>query len=77
LSHIVKSQNVSDKFRLFFRFSDQKSPRWNEDFIKKQLEIYQKETIAKIYVCGPPLLEEQFDKTLNALAPKFGLDFKT
>jgi len=58
LQHIVKTLQVPNKFRLFFRFSDQKSPRWNTDFIKKQLEIYQKETIAKIYVCGPPLLEE-------------------
>jgi len=77
LQHIVNAQGVPDRFRLFFRFSDQKSPRWNEDFIKKQLETYQKENIAKIYVCGPPLLEEQFDKTLSTLAPNFGLDFRT
>lgn len=35
-----------------------KLPRWDEKFIKKTLETYQPENIAKIWVCGPPLLEE-------------------
>jgi hypothetical protein len=40
LQKIVAKQNCANKFRLFFRFSDQKSPRWDANFIKKQLATY-------------------------------------
>lgn len=35
LEKIVAKQSNATKFRLFFRFSDQKSPRWDAKFIKK------------------------------------------
>jgi hypothetical protein len=41
------------------------------------LEKYHPEGIGKIWVCGPPLLEEQFDMALGKLAPTFDLDFAT
>lgn len=41
------------------------------------LETYESEGIGKIWVCGPPLLEEQFDMALGKLAPIYGVNFAT
>jgi hypothetical protein len=41
------------------------------------LETYESEGIGKIWVCGPPLLEEQFDMALGKLAPTYGVNFAT
>jgi NAD(P)H-flavin reductase len=56
-------------FNLTVRFSDektsdgQKPPRWDNDYIKAQIELLSKvEDITKIYVCGPPIMNETFDK---------------
>jgi len=79
LKELVDKAGHSDRFRLFFRFGDAKPklPRWDEKFIKKTLETYQPEGIGKIWVCGPPLLEEQFDMALAKMAPTFGINFAT
>lgn len=65
----------SDQFELHLRFSVEKSVRWDNSFIEGQLA--NNKGCKKIWVCGPPLMEENFDKYLYRLAPKFGLDFKT
>ena len=65
----------NDKFELHLRFSNEKSVRWDNNFIEGQLA--NNKDCKKIWVCGPPLMQENFDKYLNKLAPKFGLDFKT
>ena len=79
LKELVNKSNKSKRFRVFFRFGDAKpkQPRWDEAFIKEVLETYQPEGINKIWVCGPPLLEEQFDMALSKIAPTFGLNFAT
>jgi len=77
LQDLVNRKGTPDKFRLYFRFSDQKSPRWDKNFIQDNLETYQPEGISKIWVCGPPLMQELFDKALNSLAPVYGLDLRT
>jgi hypothetical protein len=34
--------------------------------------------IKKVWVCGPPLVEELFDHFMEEkICPKFGIDFKT
>ena len=75
----MDKSNKSKRFRVFFRFGDAKpkDPRWDKAFIKQTLETYEPEGISKIWVCGPPLLEEQFDMALSQLAPSFGLNFAT
>ena len=61
-------------FVLHTRFSDQKGAKWDEQFISQHL---QKKDAKKVWVCGPPLMEESFDKILCSICPDLGLDFKT
>jgi NAD(P)H-flavin reductase len=58
-----------ENFNLTVRFSDEKTaagekpPRWDNDYIKSQIDLMSKAgEIKKIYVCGPPIMNETFDK---------------
>lgn len=64
----------STKFILHTRFSDQKDARWDDKFLVNNLKGKEAQ---KIWVCGPPLMEESFDKYLCALCPDLGIDFKS
>ena len=33
--------------------------------------------IKRIWVCGPPMMEEIFEKMMPEIADQFGLDFRT
>jgi len=76
-------QGKPDRFKLYLRCSDEKSPRWDKSFIFNQLMYYtthiredwQQTGIQKVWVCGPPLMEEIFDKILFELSPYFNLNF--
>ena len=46
-----------------------KMPRWTPKFIEDEL-VPQAGQIKKIWVCGPPVMNEMFDKTLGGLASK-------
>lgn len=46
-----------------------KLPRWTPDFIESELSGYAG-NLSKIWVCGPPAVNEMFDKTLGALTSK-------
>ena len=46
-----------------------KLPRWTPEYIERELTPLSGE-IQKIWVCGPPVLNEMFDKTLGELLPK-------
>jgi NAD(P)H-flavin reductase len=60
-------------FELVYRFSNQKPPRWDESFIERQLQIHHKNDIKRIWVCGPPVMNETFDKGLEIIGPRYGL----
>lgn len=79
LAKLVAARGVPQRFKLVLRLSSKtkSAPRWDSNFIKEQLETYSKSGISKIWVCGPPLLEEVFDKSLSSLAPVYNLNFKT
>lgn len=84
LAKLVNAKGVPQRFKLVLRLSsaNKSAPvhparRWDSNFIKEQLETYSKSGISQIWVCGPPLLEEVFDKSLSSLAPVYNLDFKT
>jgi predicted ferric reductase len=62
--------NNSDMFTLNIRFSDHKQQRWDESFLSQELN--QKMNIKKVWVCGPPQMEEAFDKYLSTIASKIG-----
>jgi hypothetical protein len=59
---------LNKNFSLELRLSEEKSPRWDLKFINEKIDQYKKsyeETqIKKIWVCGPPLLEEHFEDYL-------------
>lgn len=68
-------QNNSECFKLKLRFSNEKSPRWDKHFIDE--EIREHGEVKKIWVCGPPLMSELFDKYLQQIVPVHEMDFRT
>ena len=55
-------------FDLVIRLSSEKQgSRWNEEFIKRQFQIRTGETIEKVWVCGPPVMNELFDRTFESM----------
>lgn len=70
-------QNNADNFELEVRISNEsKGGRWNDAWIDKQLEGHNRKTVQKIWVCGPPVMNETFDirfKAINEADPaRFG-----
>ena len=54
------------------------SQRWDEGYLFANLKKVESiENIQKIWVCGPPKMEEQFEIYLGRLADDLGLDFKS
>lgn len=73
VNQIFKMNN----FKLVTRFSkvaegEQKPPRWNQDFIEKELTP-SKGQIKKIWVSGPPIMNESFDRAFDNIGAKLGL----
>ena len=61
-----------DNFKVTVRLSETegpKLPRWTPEYIEKELLVSQGK-IQKIWVCGPPAMNEMFDKTLGNLTDK-------
>lgn len=59
-----------DVFELYERFSDTNKERWNLPFIEKLIYAREVNEIKKIWVCGPPQLNEDFDKNLAVIGKK-------
>lgn len=59
-------------FEFHMRLSNEKPARWDHKFIRNQLEAYQT-NLKRIWACGPPRMNEDFDKALEKLVPLFGL----
>lgn len=76
LEKICIENGNPERFKYFPRFSDLKPPRWNYKYIDEQLQT-KRSQVQRIWVCGPPLLEEQFDKDLCILSEKYGMNFAT
>ena len=58
----LDSLNTS-QFKLVVRLSDQKTPRWDKKYLDEQIS----KSVQKIWVCAPPLMEENFDKYLEEI----------
>ena len=55
-------------FDLVIRLSSEKAgSRWDGNFIKRQFKIRAGETISKVWVCGPPVMNEVFDRTFESM----------
>ena len=61
-----------DNFKVTVRLSETegpKLPRWTPEYIEKELLVNHGK-LKKIWVCGPPAMNEMFDKTLGNLTDK-------
>ena len=50
-----------------------KLPRWTPEYIESELMPYQGQ-MQKVWVCGPPVMNEMFDKALGNLSEKLQLE---
>eukprot|EP00347_Sterkiella_histriomuscorum_P019560 403341168 len=59
-------------FEFHMRLSNETKQRWDFKFLEEQIQKYhQANIIKKIWVCGPPRMNEDFDKGLAKLSKKF------
>lgn len=78
LQRVCKKYEI-DNFEFIPRISneikDKASSRWDFKFIDETLSRYRKQNvIKKVWVCGPPIMNEMFDKSLEELGPKYGIN---
>jgi len=67
LRDVTKGMGLSN-FHLELRFGNEaRGTRWDREFIIRNVEIWQKEGLSKAYVCGPPVMNELFDRTIESL----------
>jgi len=64
-----------NNFELFVRMPKENlnTARWDNTFIKQELEKFNISELSRIWVCGPPAMNEQFDRTLIELKRTSGL----
>lgn len=56
-------------FDLFVRFKkeDRNAKKWDKDFIVREMKKFDSSEIQRIWVCGPPKMNEMFDRVLTSL----------
>lgn len=60
-------RNGLTNFELVVRISSEGSPRrWDVDFIEEQFSAMS-ETPKKVWVCGPPVMSETFDRVFASM----------
>jgi len=74
LQELVRN-NKSKSLHLHLRFSDQKSRRWDDAFVREQMKNVK--SVQKVWVCGPPVMEESFEQILEKACKDFDIDFRT
>ena len=54
-------------FHLFLRLSQEKvnPQRWDENFIRQEIGKFGFKNIQKVWVCGPPVMNETFDRVFS------------
>ena len=55
-------------FDLYVRLSGegQNPQRWDEKFVHSQMEKFNVDEIRKVWVCGPPVMNETFDRAFSS-----------
>ena len=65
---MIQKKKGLEQFKLILRLSKgmvTKPPRWDRNYLQAELTNCRKKAkISKVWVCGPPLFDEQFDKIL-------------
>jgi len=69
-------QKGSKSFELHPRLSKEKinTARWNEPWIEKTLTSYPAADVQRMWVCGPPVMNETFDRTLMDMGKRLPKD---
>ena len=67
-------QKARDLGLIDLRLKIGSGPRWDQTFIQRELEQIGK--IRKVFVCGPPAMNEVFDKAFEQIATGLGLSWK-
>jgi predicted ferric reductase len=64
--HNYCSRNNMKTFTLHPRLSKERvnPARWDEKWIEKTLRSYKASDVERMWVCGPPVMNETFDRTL-------------
>ena len=75
LENLQKLMTKRGKDNFQFKLKPTAGKRWDQEFLKKELGSYKE--VKKIWACGPPIMEEKFDKCLEAIATDLGIIFKT
>lgn len=78
----VQKKKGLDQYKLILRLSKSdaavKPPRWDRKYLESELANCKKQAkINKIWACGPPLMDEQFDRILLDIAHTYDVDFRT
>ena len=68
LSQLCESKGISN-FLYLPRFSNQSKKRWDQEFIAEVIKNHN--DIKRVWVCGPPAMNETFDKYLSSIEKKF------
>ena len=55
-------------FKLHLRLSQERmnAGRWDEDFIRAEIGRTPVDQIRRVWVCGPPIMNQTFDRVLSA-----------
>jgi hypothetical protein len=53
----------------------EKPPRWTEKWVKKELSTIGE--VRAIWVCGPPVMNQEFEETLRSYCEESKMDFRT
>lgn len=61
------------QFQLVTRFSDEKSARWDSKYIEQQLP----KKVTRVWVCGPPAMNENFEHIMRGQCRRLEMDFTT
>lgn len=69
-----------DNFKFELRLAEgkhlegqQRPPRWDEAYMKKELFNFGHGKITRVWVCGAPIMNQVFDQAFENLAPYLGL----
>ena len=66
LDALCKRENKAC-FTLYVRLSQERQnpERWNEDFIRREITQIGGKNIKRVWVCGPPVMNETFDRVFS------------
>jgi len=73
--HHYCNMNGRKNFELHLRLSKEgvNSKRWDQTFIDEQVNHFNLSEIKKVMVCGPPVMNETFDRAFQDISSKDGL----